>query len=124
MNVDLYIWHSHHLGFLSHSLSALKYFEINNNSIIMAHVDEEKQIREEQVSDIERNDNSLEKNQTADSNDARITCFTPEEQRKIIHRVDRRLVSVLGLLYMASLMDRTNLSAANIAGYAINHLRF
>jgi hypothetical protein len=49
--------------------------------------------------------------------DPRITRFTPEEQRKIIHRVDRRLVSILGLLYMASLMDRTNLSAANIAGY-------
>lgn len=85
----------------------------------MAHADEEKQIREEHISDIERNENSLDKNNTADSNDARISCYTPEEQKKIIHRVDRRLVSVLGFLYMASLMDRTNLSAANIAGYAL-----
>lgn len=45
--------------------------------------------------------------------------FTPEEQRKIIHRVDRRLVLTVGVLYCISLMDRTNLSAAAIAGYVI-----
>jgi len=61
----------------------------------------------------------LEHKKSLDSVDARIARFTEQEQRKIIHRVDRRLVSVLGLLYMASLMDRTNLSAANIAGYVI-----
>ncbi|KAG9233265.1 general substrate transporter [Amylocarpus encephaloides] len=44
--------------------------------------------------------------------------FTPEQQRKIIHRIDRRLVTTLGVLYMCSLMDRTNLGAANIAGMA------
>jgi MFS family permease len=42
--------------------------------------------------------------------------FTPAEQRKIIHRVDRRLVVTVGVLYCISLMDRTNLSAAAIAG--------
>ncbi len=42
--------------------------------------------------------------------------FTPEEQRKIIHRIDRRLVVTVGVLYCISLMDRTNLSAASIAG--------
>lgn len=42
--------------------------------------------------------------------------FTPEEQRKIRHRVDRRLISTCGILYCISLMDRTNLSAAAIAG--------
>lgn len=50
------------------------------------------------------------------SYDARISQFSPEEQKRIVRRVDRRLVPVLGLLYCASLMDRTNLSAANIAG--------
>ena len=44
--------------------------------------------------------------------------FTPKEQKKIIHRIDRRLVITVGVLYCISLMDRTNLSAANIAGYA------
>ena len=43
--------------------------------------------------------------------------FTPREQRKIIHRIDRRLVITVGVLYCISLMDRTNLSAAAIAGW-------
>lgn len=42
--------------------------------------------------------------------------FSHAEQRKIIHRVDRRLVLTVGAMYCISLMDRTNLGAANIAG--------
>ena len=44
--------------------------------------------------------------------------FSEREQRKIIHRIDRRLVVTVGVLYCVSLMDRTNLGAASIAGYA------
>ena len=44
--------------------------------------------------------------------------FSEKEQKAIIHRVDRRLVVTVGALYCVSLMDRTNLSAANIAGMA------
>ncbi|KAF8854313.1 phthalate transporter [Acephala macrosclerotiorum] len=51
-------------------------------------------------------------------NDSRITAFTVDEQKKIVWRVDKRLVLTLGFLYMISLMDRTNLGAANIAGMA------
>ena len=58
----------------------------------------------------------IERTTSEESNDAHISEFTPEEQKKIIHRVDRRLVTTLGVLYMCSLMDRTNLGAANIAG--------
>lgn len=58
----------------------------------------------------------LEHTLSEDSNDAQIAQFTPTEQRKIIHRVDRRLVTTLGALYCVSLMDRTNLGAASIAG--------
>jgi hypothetical protein len=43
--------------------------------------------------------------------------FTPAEQKKIIHRIDRRLVLTVGILYCISLMDRTNLSSAAIAGF-------
>lgn len=50
--------------------------------------------------------------------DPRITTFSVEEQKKIVWRIDCRLVLTLGFLYMISLMDRTNLGAANIAGYA------
>jgi len=42
--------------------------------------------------------------------------YTHAEQRKIIHRVDRRLISVAGIIYMNSLMDRSNLPNAMIAG--------
>ncbi|KAF9883929.1 hypothetical protein FE257_002672 [Aspergillus nanangensis] len=42
--------------------------------------------------------------------------YTYAEQRKIIHRIDRRLVTITGLAYCVSLMDRTNLSMAAIAG--------
>ncbi|KAI4865247.1 major facilitator superfamily MFS-1 [Hypoxylon rubiginosum] len=39
-----------------------------------------------------------------------------EEGKKIIWRIDRRLVVLVGGLYCVSLMDRTNLSAAAVAG--------
>ncbi|KAI8655200.1 MFS domain-containing protein [Fusarium keratoplasticum] len=45
--------------------------------------------------------------------------FTPEEQRSIIRRIDRRLVVTVGAMYCVSLMDRTNMSAANIAGMSV-----
>jgi hypothetical protein len=53
---------------------------------------------------------------TTEVNDADISEFSPEEQKRIIRRIDFRLVTTLGVLYMCSLMDRTNLGAANIAG--------
>ncbi|KAI9871224.1 MAG: hypothetical protein M1830_003172, partial [Pleopsidium flavum] len=52
------------------------------------------------------------------SQDAYVEEFTPAEQRRIIHRIDRRLVVTCGFMYCISLMDRTNLSAAIIAGMA------
>jgi len=42
--------------------------------------------------------------------------FTPEEQKKIIRRIDLRLVLTAGTMYCISLMDRTNLGAAAVAG--------
>ncbi len=51
------------------------------------------------------------------SQDAFVEEFTPAEQRRIVHRIDRRLVVTCGFMYCISLMDRTNLSAAIIAGY-------
>lgn len=44
--------------------------------------------------------------------------FTVEEGRRIIHRIDRRLVTTCGFMYCISLMDRTNLPFAVIAGMA------
>lgn len=42
--------------------------------------------------------------------------FSPAEQRRIKRRIDRRLVVTCGVMYCISLIDRTNLSAAAIAG--------
>lgn len=42
--------------------------------------------------------------------------YSYQEQRKIIHRVDRRLIVSCGLAYCISLMDRKNVSMASIAG--------
>ncbi|KFY86086.1 hypothetical protein V500_07884 [Pseudogymnoascus sp. VKM F-4518 (FW-2643)] len=71
-------------------------------------------------SDVEKigtHDEDLTKNTPdAESTDPRITQFTHAEQRKIIHRIDRRLVITLGIMYSISLMDRANVSKANIAG--------
>ncbi|GAB7366698.1 hypothetical protein MBLNU230_g0656t1 [Neophaeotheca triangularis] len=42
--------------------------------------------------------------------------YSYAEQRKIIHRIDRRLIVISGIIYMNSLMDRSNLPNAAIAG--------
>ena len=42
--------------------------------------------------------------------------FSPEEQKHIIQRVDRRLIVTCGFMYCVSLLDRTNLGAAVVAG--------
>jgi hypothetical protein len=46
-----------------------------------------------------------------------IDLFSPAEQKKLIRRIDIRLVITLGFLYCVSLLDRTNLGAASVAGY-------
>lgn len=53
-------------------------------------------------------------------NDARIAHFTPEEQKKIIRKIDLRLVPTLGFMYCVSLMDRTNLGIAVVAGMGVD----
>ena len=40
------------------------------------------------------------------------------EHRKIIRRIDRRLIITTGFMYCVSLVDRTNIGSANIAGMA------
>ncbi|KAH7141912.1 major facilitator superfamily domain-containing protein [Dactylonectria macrodidyma] len=45
-----------------------------------------------------------------------ITGFSEKEQRKIIQRIDIRLLPILGLMYSISLIDRSNLGLALVAG--------
>ncbi|KAL2440832.1 High-affinity nicotinic acid transporter [Exophiala dermatitidis] len=44
--------------------------------------------------------------------------FSVQEQRKILRRIDLRILPIVGAVYCISLIDRTNLGAANIAGMA------
>lgn len=73
-------------------------------------------------SDLEKvgHDDHVERTKSEDSNDARIAQFTPAQQKRIIRHIDRRLVVTLGILYCTSLMDRTNLSSAAIAGMTVD----
>lgn len=45
--------------------------------------------------------------QMVDSQDDWQNEFTPQEQKNIIKRVDRRLVTTVGVMYCVSLMDRS-----------------
>jgi hypothetical protein len=69
--------------------------------------------------DVEKTTPSLREDihQDGSSQDEYECEFTLKEQRKIVHRIDRRLVVTVGVLYCISLMDRTNLSSASIAGF-------
>jgi hypothetical protein len=51
-----------------------------------------------------------------DSDRQFVSEFSKAEERSILRRIDRRLVVTVGFMYCVSLMDRTNLSVANIAG--------
>ncbi|KAF2850256.1 phthalate transporter-like protein [Plenodomus tracheiphilus IPT5] len=53
-------------------------------------------------------------------NAAAISRFTPEEQKKIVRKVDLRLIPTLGFMYCVSLMDRTNLGVAMVAGMGVD----
>jgi hypothetical protein len=74
--------------------------------------------------DVEKTTTSMKEDIHHDgsSNDEYECEFTLKEQRKIVHRIDRRLVLTVGILYCISLMDRTNLSSASIAGFVANML--
>lgn len=45
-----------------------------------------------------------------------LASLTPAEQKRLNRRIDLRLVVPLGCLYCVSLLDRTNLGAASVAG--------
>ena len=50
---------------------------------------------------------------------AHIDALTPEEQKKLIRRIDFRVVTTLGFMYAVSLMDRTNLGIAVVGGMGV-----
>ncbi|OAL46786.1 retrograde regulation protein 2 [Pyrenochaeta sp. DS3sAY3a] len=45
-----------------------------------------------------------------------VTALSPKEQRRLIRKIDLRMLPILGLMYSISLIDRTNLGLALVAG--------
>jgi hypothetical protein len=48
-----------------------------------------------------------------------LSRWSLDDQRRILRKVDVRLIPICGLMYCVSLLDRTNLSNAAIAGYVV-----
>lgn len=67
--------------------------------------------------------NKIQTNKTGDSellNDERINALSPQEQKAVIRRIDKRLVLTCGFMYCVSLMDRTNLGIAVVGGMGVD----
>lgn len=62
----------------------------------------------------------IETDKSSALNDARIAAFSPEQQKKIVRKVDLRIIPTLGFMYCVSLMDRTNLGVAMVAGMGVD----
>ena len=80
----------------------------------------EKDYAEERVEDTQRgySPSSTEKHGQRD-NDQLLSAWRITEQKRLIRRVDYRLIPICGIMYCVSLLDRTNLSNANIAGMGV-----
>lgn len=61
-------------------------------------------------------DEQVETCKSLETIDAEIHGVDAAERRKILWKIDRRLISSLGLMVAISLLDRTNLGNAMIAG--------
>ncbi|KAI9759739.1 MAG: hypothetical protein M4579_002124 [Chaenotheca gracillima] len=46
--------------------------------------------------------------------------YTPDEERAVVKRFDRRVVSLVALLYMLSFLDRSNIGNARVAGLTVD----
>ena len=103
--------HKHH--YLSPTTTQPAIMATPNNPSTTLHQD----TKDHQISHLEHGHTSDDEKKSLE--DDPLTYFTPEEQKKIIHRLDRRLVVVVGVMYCVSLMDRTNLSNAAIAGMSV-----
>lgn len=68
---------------------------------------------EKQIGAIEHQENQYD---SASDKNLDYVEFSPKDQRRITRKLDIRLVLTTGVVYCVSLMDRTNLSAASLAG--------
>ncbi|KAL7894418.1 major facilitator superfamily domain-containing protein [Trichoderma sp. TUCIM 5745] len=65
---------------------------------------------------LEKDDFSKEEHPSIEQLETYQPPFTPKEQKKILRKVDWRLVPLLSFLYLVSFIDRGNLGNAKVAG--------
>lgn len=63
----------------------------------------------------EKSFSAVEKAKDEEGSEVRVD-ISPLEQKRILRKIDLRVTAVTGLMFCISLMDRTNLGAASIAG--------
>lgn len=86
---------------------------MEKESPVPATMETEKALEASHIEDAEKN--SIQPGESLD-------YFTPKEKKRLTRRIDIRLVIPLGCLYCISLLDRTNLGAASVAGYGLSSL--
>ncbi|KEF63548.1 uncharacterized protein A1O9_01526 [Exophiala aquamarina CBS 119918] len=59
-----------------------------------------------------------EESQAMQEHRATVGRFSPQDQKRIIQRIDWRIMPIVGAMFCICLLDRANLGAANIAGMA------
>lgn len=62
----------------------------------------------------------MEKAQTVISAEEDVVEYDEAEGKRIIRRIDTRLLVTIGFMYCVSLIDRTNISAAALAGLVVD----
>lgn len=65
------------------------------------------------------NDDTVQEKNSAELREvaaSEVEELTPREQKRIFHKIDRRLLIINGAMCAVSFLDRANMSNANIAG--------
>lgn len=44
-----------------------------------------------------------------------VPCYSPQETKRLVRKIDRKLLPLLCLLYLLSFLDRTNIGNAKLA---------
>ncbi|KAL0933121.1 major facilitator superfamily transporter [Colletotrichum truncatum] len=72
--------------------------------------------RHSEIGNIWRNDEPSLQRRASASTAASFQLYTPDEERAVVRKFDRRLVLFVALLFMLSFLDRSNIGNARIAG--------
>jgi hypothetical protein len=80
-----------------------------HSSLLVLDTDTMDKVDLEKTIEVNHFERTISEDSVETANDARINALTPEEQKKLIWKIDCRLVLTLGFMYCVSLMDRFDL---------------